>query len=211
MQECWFSSIIPVYMVYISCTCSQVVLYNVLKSRCWGSVGNMLPHPLPEHPEPSGINVLVLSHVTVSCVHWEQTYCGNDINTAERLTKYYQRQTLLQNPQRFTQTSNETIHIFDKFAHWESTQYILNNSFYFIERKNLTPLFCNPCSNFSLNKTISASASYGLQHFCTVLLKKPKLFHLNISLQVCFLPNNLIPSTIFAEQDAVQSKAKKQF
>lgn len=85
----WY--IYPVYVHKLYC-----IMF--LKSRCWGSVGNMLPHPLPEHTEPSGIRVMVLSHVTVSCVHWEQTYCGNDINTAERLTKYYLRQTLLQNP-----------------------------------------------------------------------------------------------------------------
>lgn len=57
--------------------------------------------PTPEHTEPSRIGVVVLSHVTVSCVHWEQTYCVNDISAAERLTKYYQGQTFLQTSQRF--------------------------------------------------------------------------------------------------------------
>lgn len=94
-----FCRIIPVYMVYISCICSQVVFYNVLKVTLLRFCRKCAPPtPLPEHTEARGISVLVLSHVTVSCVHWEQTYCGNDINTAERLTKYYQKQTLLQNP-----------------------------------------------------------------------------------------------------------------
>lgn len=77
--------------------------------------------------------------------------------------------------------------------------------------KILLPFSCNLCSNFSLNNMISASASYGLQHFCTVLLKKMKIIS-----PECFLgrlfPSKSLPSKHinFAEQDAVQTRAKKQ-
>lgn len=82
------SSVIPVYNIIYAH--KLYCIKWVFQSCCWGTVGNTLVFfpPPPEHTELSRISIVALSHVTVSCVHWEQTYCVNDISTAERLTKY---------------------------------------------------------------------------------------------------------------------------